>query len=267
MGILDKVTKLEKRIGQLAARSDIAPQPLEIRAAILDEVEDQVQAGARGRRIFPFNRVAVDILAAEPSDRTALEAVLEGEDGLRAAVVERLRQTGCARVDAVGVKLRFLKKRPADWQPTRFFKTTCASEESVPAATVAVSAPAPAAEGVLVVVKGAATRKSFPLNADTTNIGRQAEVLDKERRVVRRNQVVFTADDDPVNDTVSRAHAHIKRGARGEFRLFDDHSSYGTRIFRSGQTIELPSGSPRGTRLENGDEIYVGRACLRIEVK
>ena len=67
-----------------------------------------------------------------------------------------------------------------------------------------------------------------------------------------------------MNQTVSRAHAHI-RSPDGEYRLFDDRSSSGTRIFRGGQTIALPPGSPRGTRLKAGDEIYFGQAQVRVD--
>jgi pSer/pThr/pTyr-binding forkhead associated (FHA) protein len=103
------------------------------------------------------------------------------------------------------------------------------------------------------------------LKAERTNIGRLPEVLDRDRRVVRRNQIVFTDRENGINQTVSRAHAHIRRTEQGEYRLFDDHSSCGTRVFRGGRTIALPAGSPRGTRLQPGDEIYVGQACLRFE--
>ena len=91
-------------------------------------------------------------------------------------------------------------------------------------------------------------------------------MLDRDKRVVRRNQVVFTERDNGINQTVSRAHAHILRTPGGEYRLFDDNSSCGTRVFRGGRTIPLPSGSPRGTTLRSGDEIYIGQACLRFDI-
>ena len=36
-------------------------------------------------------------------------------------------------------------------------------------------------------------------------------------------------------------------------------------IFRDGRQIEVPAGNRRGERLRPGDEIYLGRACLRFE--
>ena len=50
-----------------------------------------------------------------------------------------------------------------------------------------------------------------------------------------------------------------------EYRLCDDGSEFGTRVFRDGRSIECPSGNRRGEKLRSGDEIYLGRACLRFE--
>jgi hypothetical protein len=36
-------------------------------------------------------------------------------------------------------------------------------------------------------------------------------------------------------------------------------------IFRDGRTIDVPPGNRRGEKLRAGDEIYLGRACLRFE--
>jgi len=165
-------------------------------------------------------------------------------------------------VTGLRVTLRYVRKAGTDWETGRVFKASAAQEEAA-----AASAPEPAPPAQLVVVKGSTTKKSYALSAERTNVGRIAEVLDRERRVARRNQVVFADAGDPANETVSRAQAHIVRAPSGEYRLFDDHSSHGTRIFRDGRTIALPSGSPRGVRLQPGDEIYFGQACVRFEVK
>ena len=62
---------------------------------------------------------------------------------------------------------------------------------------------------------------------------RQAEILDDRRRLVRRNDIVIG------HDTVSRAHAHIEYSS-GEYRLFDDGSSYGTSVIHQGRLMEVP---------------------------
>jgi hypothetical protein len=113
------------------------------------------------------------------------------------------------------------------------------------------------------VVKGKTTETEYILNKARTNIGRIAELTDSEQRVVRRNDVVFEEGDE-ANATVSRRHAHIRLEA-GEYRICDDESEFGTRVFRDGRAIEVPAGNRRGEKLRPGDEIYLGRACLRFE--
>ncbi len=263
MGLFDKVAKLEKRIEKLAARGDVPMEPVEMRRAILDEVEELAQPGPRSKPVFPYTRLDVAIVVGDTRRRAAIDAVLAGEAGLRTAIEERLREAGCAKVPGLEVRLRYIRKQGADWETGRVFRV--AGDKVTVAASVANAQPGAVAQ--LVVVKGATTRKAYALAAARTNIGRIAEVLDKERRVARRNQVVFSEGGDAANETVSRAQAHILRSASGEYRLFDDHSSHGTRIFRDGRTIELPSGSPRGVRLQPGDEIYFGQCCMRFEVR
>jgi hypothetical protein len=262
MGILDKVQKIEKRIERLAARTDIPPEPVEIRKAALDEIEDLVEPSGRARRVFPYNHVTVEVVVAQAGQRAAVEAVLGGPGDMAAAVVERLRATGCAAPRDLDVRLRIVRRPGAEWETGRVFRVVCEKRQAPAAAANAGAARA----ATLSVLKGEATHKAYGVKAERTNIGRLAEVLDRDKRVVRRNQVVFTDRENGVNQTVSRAHAHIRRSPDGDFRLFDDNSSCGTRVFRGGRTIALPAGSPRGTRLQGGDEIYVGQACLRFDV-
>jgi hypothetical protein len=91
-------------------------------------------------------------------------------------------------------------------------------------------------------------------------IGRLPEVLDAQGRPVRRNDIVLD------HSTVSRAHAHIEWDAgSGEYRLFDDGSSYGTGIVHDGRLVNVPAGAGRGIRLHPGDELYLGQARVRID--
>ena len=77
---------------------------------------------------------------------------------------------------------------------------------------------------------------------------------------MRRNHVAFLDSEDPVNATVSRAHAHIEYFAGDGFRVFDDGSAHGTRIGREGRSIPVARGALRGVRLRHGDEIELGLA-------
>src|SRR5205814_8254841 len=127
---------------------------------------------------------------------------------------------------------------------------------SAPAKPIA----APLTHARLTIVKGKAEAPEYTLDKARTNLGRLAELTDAEQRVVRRNDVVFLEGGDEANVTVSRKHAHIRRDA-GDYRICDEGSEFGTRVFRDGRTIEVPAGNRRGEKLRAGDEIYLGRAC------
>ena len=116
----------------------------------------------------------------------------------------------------------------------------------------------------MIVVKGKTGNAEYALQRARTNIGRLVELTDADHRVVRRNDVVFEEGADEANATVSRKHAHIRLDA-GDYRLCDDGSEFGTRVFRDGRSIVVPAGDRRGEKLRPGDEIYLGRACLRFE--
>jgi len=113
-------------------------------------------------------------------------------------------------------------------------------------------------------VKGKTAQSEYALEKARTNLGRMEELMDADQRVLRRNDIVFEEGADEATGTVSRKHAHIRREA-GEYRICDDGSEFGTRVFRDGRSIEVPAGNRRGEKLRGGDEIYLGRACLRFE--
>jgi hypothetical protein len=205
---------------------------------------------ARGERVFPFTRATVTLVSADAERRAVLEAAFA--ERLAADVREALEATGASipRGFAVEVATSEVGEAPFD------------IEYSVEkAAPVAVAAPA---VGRVVVVKGKAEQSEYVLSKARVNIGRLPELTDADHRVTRRNDIVFEEGADEANGTVSRRHAHIRLEG-GEYRLCDDGSEFGTRVFRDGRPIEAPPGNRRGEKLRPGDEIYLGRACLRFE--
>ncbi|HKE26740.1 MAG TPA: FHA domain-containing protein [Bryobacteraceae bacterium] len=224
-----------------------------VHRGILEEIEGKVQTVARGRRLFPFNRLVVT-LASPDADRRALYGAAFSEGGrLEADIREALEGAGCelARTFSVEVKT-------ADEGDKVF---------AIEYGTAPAAVPTPAANrgpARLVPLKGKTNRAEYEITKARTNIGRMAELTDTDERVVRRNEVVFEDGIDDANATVSRKHAHIVR-EDGIYRVCDDGSEYGTRVFRDGRQIEVPAGNRRGERLRPGDEIYLGRACLRFE--
>ena len=226
-------------------------QLLLLHRAILEELEGQVQVVARGRRVFPFARVTVTLVAAQEERRTLLAAAFGErlESDLREAL-------GAAECEIPrGFHVEVLTAEEGEGPFAIAYGTEPKQTEK---------AAAPATPGRLVVVRGKTDQEDYSLEKPRVNIGRMAELTDTDQRVVRRNDVVFEEGGDTANATVSRKHAHIRREA-GEYRICDDESEFGTRVFRDGRSIEVPAGNRRGEKLRSGDEIYLGRACLRFE--
>jgi hypothetical protein len=222
-----------------------------VHRAVLEELETRIQTVARGKRVFPFARLAVTLVAAEADRRALLQAAF-GENGrLENDIREALEGAECEVPRGFSVVVRTAETGVAPF----------AIEYAVAAAATDHG---PAAPGRLTVVKGKTDREQYELEKPRTNIGRMSELTDSEQRVVRRNDVVFEEGADQANATVSRKHAHIRREGE-DYRLCDDESEFGTRVFRDGRSIDVPAGNRRGEKLRPGDEIYLGRACLRFE--
>ena len=222
-----------------------------VHRGILEEIESKVQTVARGRRVFPFARVTVTLAAADAGRRALLEAAFEEGSRLENDVRGVLEGAGCELPRSFAVEVRTAETVTGAFE----VKYGAEAPKSAGAATA----------GRLVVVKGKTDRPEYGLEKKRVNIGRLAELTDAEHRVVRRNDVVFEEGGDEANATVSRKHAHIRLDA-GEYRICDDESEFGTRVFRDGRPIDVPSGNRRGEKLRPGDEIYLGRACLRFEL-
>lgn len=234
-----------------------------VHRAILEEIEGRIQIVQRGRRLFPYNWLRVRLVSPDAARRALFQAAFARERRLENDIRESLKGAGC------DVPAGFAVDVETAAEGARGFEIEYLIREAPPApAPAPVAAPEPkpvSAPGRLVVVRGKAGQETYPVNKPRTNLGRMHELTDSRQRIVRRNDVVF-AEDDEANATVSRAHAHIRfNAAADEYRLCDDESEFGTRIFREGRSIEVPAGNRRGERLRAGDEIYLGQVCLRFE--
>ncbi len=222
--------------------------------AILEEVAGKIQTVHRGKQIFPFNHLLVRFASPDPARRAVLEGAFGESRRLENDVRECLVNAACEMPAGFSVDVEAAEAGPEPFQ-------ILFENRSAPQRIAAVPKSAK-----LVVLRGKANLESFLLERPRTNIGRLAELTDSRQRLVRRNDIVFEEGAEETNATVSRSHAHIRfERETDEYRICDDSSEYGTRIFRDGRSIEVPPGSGRGERLSAGDEIYVGRACLRFE--
>src|SRR5258706_200936 len=72
-------------------------------------------------------------------------------------------------------------------------------------------------------------------------------------------------EEGEINHTVSREHARIAwDGASGGYWLRAEQNASGTRIYRSGKTIDVSAHDRRGVRVQSGDEVHLGRAVVKV---
>jgi hypothetical protein len=268
MKILDKAAKLEKALlDRLARRTDIVRHPIETYRAILDEIEDAAEPGARGTRVFPYTAVTVTIPTIDTHQRATAEAVFAEPPSLEERVRSRLQGTGCRNVDGVSAMVKFVDGTAEEWAGRTYAieYRRSASPKGVP--KTAKTSANESHELHLTVVAGSAAKSRYNFKLSRINIGRLNDVLDRQHRIVRQNQVAFVDGDDDVCQSVSRAHAHLSFDATsGQAVLHDDGSTHGTRVVRAGRTIVVPR-SGRGLKLRDGVDVLLGQARLRLEVR
>jgi len=266
MDLLAKARKLESHLARTVDRaaqqwSKSGPRgPLEVLHGILEAVDERIEPAGRGTHVFPFNSIEATIVAVSPDARARFSSVLDGTPTLQERISTKLRDVGCD-VHGLCVKVAYVAQADQAWTSPEFhvdFSRGAAQELPPPE-------PAVVHEITLTVITGSAAEPVYALTLDRINLGRCTEVRDSRNRLLRTNHVAFSDGAGPINETVSRAHAHIDCDTVGEYRLFDDRSAHGTSIVRNGRTIGVPAGS-RGVRLQSGDEIVLGEARLRMKL-
>jgi hypothetical protein len=234
--------------------------PLEVREAIIDAIEQRVESAGAGRRVLPYNRITVTMLAADKPSRARLQAALSG---LQESIAARLTELRCAIPAGFAVDTRYITRAPAAWAPQQRLAFACDQREAPEMPSAAANEPA---RLQITVARGQATHASYTFAESHVRIGRSAQPIDGCGRP-RTNQVVFLEDGDDHARTVGRAHASIRYDTtRREYRVFDDGSHNGTRVMRDGALLEVKPHDPVGVTLRSGDEIQVGTAALRIQL-
>jgi hypothetical protein len=251
---------LDRTVGGLVRSG--TREPLEIVHAIVAAAGEQIQSSGRGRRVFPFNAIAVTILAPSRDARARLDAVLTDGNSLRERIVADLESAGC-HVGDLDVAVDFDSRPRKHWRSPDFHIefTRVATPEKRPRA-----ADSPPPRIAVTVLTGTAERRTYAMaGAMRIDLGRCAEVRDSRHRLIRTNHVAFLDRSGDVNQSVSRRHAHISYEPVSRcFRLHDDGSEHGTGILRQGRSLAVPRGT-RGVRLESGDEIVLGEGRLRVK--
>jgi hypothetical protein len=259
-------TVFEAPFGAMAQIVGDSPEVAEIRIAVLDEVSKKIQR-AGGKALFPYNVVRV-ILRAEAREATVFE-----RDFFRRFFEEEVRKSlakqDCRFQDDLRVEVRVSSDAPAtdrDWLRVETLALDVEPHAPEPPRTRRVAR--------LVVATGTANKPEIVLQKSRTNIGRPVDVY-KSEGLSRRNDLAF-AEDNAINRTVSREHAHIRHDKKtGEYRLFNDRwyqrgnkaePNCGLWIVRDGLGQEVHRDT-RGTRLLPGDEIHFGKAVVKFQIR
>lgn len=268
MSLLRKIEKsLDHRLRAMFAGEEEeagAREGIELYRDALEQIANKVMAGKRGERIFPFNRITIELAAENAERKAVLETIFDaqqfGED-----VREALREEHVTPAEDLTVHVHYPEASVVE------MRVVCErgkTEAAVAPVTPEVEAPAPVAllPARLLTVTGVSSAAEFYLERPRINLGREAEITDSLGRAVRRNELYFPEQAHEANPSVSRAHAHIRFDAGGgEWRIYDDGSSIGTTIFREGRRIDVPAHAGRGVALRNGDEVYLGQVRLQFE--
>jgi hypothetical protein len=264
MGILGKLLKAEqnicKRVENVFGNKTVRT-PLEVRREILEQIKSRIIIDA-GRTQFPYERLIVWLYPPAGVLQDAFEATFLQKGSLKTDILEMLKDADAQHPDPFEIIVdlqRDLVSNPADLSPHPLYQLDFVK----PVPSIKKEAP----ETSLAISKGSAEQTAYHLKKERILIGRLQEVLDREGRMIRKNDVVFLDNGDDINSTVSRAHARIWFDfEQNEFFIMDEVSSYGTVIVRGDRSIEVPAGNHPGIRLQSGDAIYCGQACLRFEL-
>jgi hypothetical protein len=253
MGIWQTLLKTEQNIRkrvESAFGKESVQTPLEVRREILEQVESGIIIDTSGK-IFPFAKVIIWLQPPTEILQEVFKTAFLQDNSLKMDILQMLAEGQANPLKELEVVVNFQPQLDSDPKDSsacpifkvEFFKPDPSQKREVP-------------ETSFVISKGSAEQA-----------GRLPEVLDREGRMIRRNDIVILDNGDEINSTVGRAHARIWfESDRQEFRVMDEVSRYGTLIVREGRSIEVPAGNPRGIRLKSGDEIYCGRVCLRFEL-
>ena len=236
-----------------------APEMAEIRMAVLDAVKAKSHR-ASGKSVFPYNLIQIDLRGVPENQIGAFEGDFLGTYFAQ-EIKKSLSRSNYRFPSDLQVNIKPTTVLPLQGEPWIVVETMQRKPES----------PAAAVQGQparLVVLEGAANVQEIPINKARINIGRTIEVF-RTGGPSRRNDLAFTEDNDR-NCTVSREHAHITRSTKtGECRIFNDRSYKGEEncglwIIRAGLSQPVHRNA-RGTVLQPGDEIHLGRTVVRFE--
>jgi hypothetical protein len=236
-----------------------APELAEIRIAVLDAIKAKSHR-ASGKNVFPYNLVRIQLHGIPEEQANVFQSEFLAKyfaDEVRAG----LSRSNYRFSDDLQVDISTTPALPGEGEEWLTIETDLKAPEN------AAADEAPRAPARLAIVHGTADREEFTLDKARTNVGRTTEVF-HTAGPSRRNDLAFSEDNE-INRTVSREHAHIVRSPKtGEYRIINDRAykgedNCGIWIVRDGLSQAVHR-STRGTVLQPGDEIHLGSAVMRF---
>ncbi len=262
MSLSDAIEKLGRAIFELPFHSakiaEEAPELAEIRLAVADAVKAASHRSG-SIRVFPFDVIRVGLRGIPREQSPALESGVLA-DFLAGDLRKTLARSNIRFSPALQVTVVTTSDLPMpgeQWLTVETQKTPAEPESARPHRSAR-----------LIVVEGVANASELELSRSRVNIGRTVNVY-RSSGPSRRNDLAFVEDNE-INRTVSREHAHISLDKpSGEHRIFNDRwyqtsASCELWILREGLSRPVHRGG-HGFLLEPGDEIHIGRAVLRFE--
>ena len=269
MSLSDFVEKLGKTIFEAPFDAALAPKEApelaEIRLAVLEKILKKGQR-AGGKIMFPYNLVRVHVRGVSEEESAFYKsAFLKGY--FEQEIKKSLARSSYRFPDDLEVEFSTseeLPDKPKEWLSVETLSVPAKAPPPGPARRTAK----------LISVRGTPTPPEIILNKERINIGRGVDV-DRAQGPSRRNDLAFTEESE-INRTVSREHAHILHFKKtGEYRLYNDRwykhdkkdaANCGLWIIRDGLSQPVTRDA-RGVKLQPGDEIQLGRALVRFQVK
>jgi hypothetical protein len=244
-------------------------EPLELREAILREIDDGIVAVGNNRRVFPYSAIEISFFVLDDKSEGRLRAAFVKSNLLEETIHDHLRPPRCQPAEP-HVSIRFT--RPAnETTPPKGFAINLVSGFAEPNETGAY----------LEVLEGVANCKQIRLRFHETFIGRCEHPETKSARVIRRNDLYFLdpredkvrisrelGANERINQSVSRTHAHIAYNEnQNTYYVYDDGSRKGTTLLRGGRGITVNVERNVGKALENGDVVCFGKAKVRFKIR
>ena len=239
------------------------PEIAEIRFALLDEVRKKSYRSG-GKRVFPYNYVRINVRGVEDS-RSSLFKAYFFKRYFEQEIRKSLLKAECKYPEDLEVDVDVTSEFPEPGGLWLWIEAE--AQKRKPRMPLRRAAR-------LSVVEGKANRAEMSLDKLRINIGRTVDVYRSEG-LSRRNDLAFTEETE-INCTVSREHAHILYSkSTGEYRLYNDRwyrqvkqapGNCGLWIIRDGLSQEVHKNA-RGAKLKPGDEIQLGRAIVRFQLR